>query len=146
MYELVKKCDRLNNKHKGSELKVCREVLSIYCYVFFSRDLLTCFGTEYDQYIPGRKYTTDSQSTTTNRNTPSTRRISINIITSAKSTTKSSTWYKPIVLSSFKTLPTTTSTATTTKKIITTQKNGNDLENPFEGSVITVNIIIFFFL
>ncbi len=144
MYELVKKCDRLSNQHKGTELKVCREVLSIYCYVFFSRDLLTCFGAEYDQYIPGKKFGTDSHSTTTNKNTPSTRRISINIITSAKSTTstKSSTWYKPVVLSSLKTSPTTSST--TTKKTITTQKPGNDLDNPFEGSVITVSYYYYY--
>lgn len=116
MYELVKKCDRLKMETGNQRLEPCREVYSVYCYVFYDR--FTCIGQDYDTYIPGRKkYTTSSTRPTafTTRAT-SGQTIKINVITNKPVTTTTRSY----VITSTATRPTTTKP--TTKAVVTTTK------------------------
>ena len=142
MYDLVQKCEKLKAQSHTNEIKVCREVLSIYCYVYFTRDLLTCFGTEYDQYIPGKK-TNGVEASTSTKSIPSSKRISINVITTSSNkpvVLTTSSWYKPVVITTASKLSTTTTTAKMIATSSSTKSSANNgLVNPFEGtSVITV--------
>ena len=105
MYELVLKCERLKLEHSNQRLEPCREVYSIYCYVF--NDRFTCLGQDYDTYVPGRKKFTTSGTRTTTRST-STVTIKINVITTSS--------YRPPVV----TTTTRTTTRPTTRAVVTT--------------------------
>lgn len=141
IYELVKKCDKLRIENKGKPLDSCRDVLSIYCYVFY--DSFTCLGEDYDAYVPGRKKFPQS-STTSAYSTASSRRIPIVIITTPKSviTTKSTTTTTTKSTTTTKKTPlTTTTTAKTTPKAVS---NSNDLISPFDGPVFAVSALNFY--
>lgn len=145
MHDLVKKCDRLQLEHKNQVLEPCRDVYSIYCYVFYER--FTCLGQNYEPYVPGRKKFTSGTSTTTrggqtikiNVVTTTSPKPKINVVTTT-TTTKQTT----------KQTTTTTKPTTYTKGIVTTQKptvkpsvtSGGGGGNPFGSGPVKVRIIM----
>ena len=147
MKALVDKCELLTVKNRGVRPDSCRDVLSVYCYIYYSKDTFTCFGGDYEPYMPGQKFTKGAAVTT-----QSTRRVSINVVTTEPSTTR-----RPITTTKEYVRPiyTTTTTAkaittTTTKPYVrpvittttttTTKPNHKSNGSPFEsGSVLTVS-------
>lgn len=137
LYELIQKCNRLKIENRGKPIEACRDVLSIFCYVFY--DTFTCYGEDYDPYMPGKKkythLTSLAPSTATSRKipiiiNPSTPKPSPVIITTKSSLTSTTTK--------------TTAKSTSTVKLITTTKTtakpsiGGDLISPFDGPVENV--------
>lgn len=53
--DLIVKCDKLPTKSAA-----CKEIDSIYCYVYDVTDYYFCRGRKHDRYIPGYKITTAS--------------------------------------------------------------------------------------
>lgn len=120
MYELVKKCDRLKMETGNQRLEPCREVYSVYCYVFYDR--FTCIGQDYDTYIPGRKKYTTSSARPTAFSTRGTsgQTIKINVITNKPVTTTTRSYV--ITTTTTRPRPTTKAVVTTTKPVVTTTK------------------------
>jgi len=68
--DLIYKCDKLPTKNEA-----CKEIDSIYCYVYDVNDYYFCKGRKHDQYVPGHRTpapapTTLSSKLTTNKNSP----------------------------------------------------------------------------
>jgi hypothetical protein len=132
---LVQKCGTFEKNVKPES---CKEVLSIYCYVFSSHDIFTCYRNDYDIYIPGvKKFTSASQHHTTH----STSRIYIPVVHVTTSSYKpysfSSSYRAPLTYSTtFRTISTTKSTSYSTTSKSTTKLN--DISNPFDGPFTTV--------
>lgn len=124
LHELVAKCERLTiqNRHQTD---TCREVLSIYCYVFYNKDLITCFDTtQYDIYVPGKKKFTTVSSTTSTRTTTTSKYVYYSSSTTkptiTTTTTKSTTTTRPTVK-----VVTTPSTTTSTRASLSGDPFGN---------------------
>jgi hypothetical protein len=126
MYDLVVRCLDLKKKSNDREMvPACKEILSAYCYVFSSIDIMTCIRNEHDVYIPGKRTIV----TTTKTSTRSTIKINIitkNLITTTTTTTRSTT--------------TTTTTTTTTLRTNPpkTNKTPFELIPGFTGRITTV--------
>lgn len=150
MKALVDKCDILTVKNRGIRPESCKDVLSVYCYIYYAKDTFTCFSGEYEPYMPGQKFTKSSITT------QSTRRISINIQTDPSTTTRTTTttkeYIRPIITTTKEyTRPTTTKeyvrpVVTTTKAIVrpvvTTPSTAKPKSgSPFDGSVLTVKFL-----
>ena len=177
MKALVDKCEIITIKNRGIRPESCNDVLSVYCYIYYSKDTFTCFAADYDpytpfistislyliisyffhtifRYIPGAKYAKSAGTT------ESTKRVSINIVTDApttKRTTASTKEYiRPITTTTKENVrPLTTTTKEVVKPVITTIKTSpkpvitavtttnskpvvkND--SPFDGSPLTVS-------
>ena len=134
MLELVNKCESLQSGNK--KVDACSDVLSIYCYVYLTRDLKTCLGKTYDMYIPGnKKYTPGATPSTTTRTTTTTRRMPIEIPINRPSPTPTST--------KSTTTTTTTTKSTSTKSSPTPMyppiKPNVGLVSPFDGPVKSVS-------
>ncbi len=144
MLELVKKCDKLEREN-GKKVDTCGEVISIYCYVFMTKDLFTCFMREYQEYIPGRKTIAPA----TPASTASTRKISINVITTrlpsttsrAAITTTTQSTTRPTTRPTTRTGVIISSSSTTKPRTIATTPydDAYGLINPFDGPVTSVN-------
>ena len=147
MYDLIQKCEKLTIQNKGVKPEACKEVLSVYCYVYFSKDTLTCFSSDYDIYVPGRKFTPGPSTSTA-----SSRRISINVITNSPTTSRTTQKYIITTPSTTSTTtktttrPTTKPTTTSARQIITTASTkASPVDNgyPFDGPVKSVIYIIY---
>lgn len=139
MLDLVNKCESLQSGNK--KVDACSDVLSIYCYVYLTRDLKTCLGKSYDMYIPGnKKYTPGATPSTTTRTTTTTRRMPIEIPINRPSPTPSKPTPPPT--KSTMTKSTTTTTTTTTKSSPTPMyppiKPNVGLVSPFDGPVKSI--------
>ncbi len=122
MYDLIEKCDKIKQTGKGtdSQLKSCREVLSIYCYIFPDLGIHRCKNyDQYDAYVPGKIKPITTTTTTSKRvpffySTP--KNIPINpvnpVITTTSTNTKSTTR--------------SSSTTTSTKKVLVDTANSAD--------------------
>jgi hypothetical protein len=139
MLELVKKCDKLEREN-GKKVDTCGEVISIYCYVFMTKDLFTCFMRDYQEYVPGKKPVAPS--------TASTRKISINVVTTrlplttsrATTTTTTQSTTRPTTRPTTRAAVIISSSSTTKQRTIATTPNDDayGLVNPFDGPVTSV--------
>jgi hypothetical protein len=126
MYDLVKRCLDLKKKSTdGQMIPACKEILSAYCYVFSSQDIMTCRLNDHDAYVPGKKAST----------TPS--------LVTARSTVRPTT---TTIRSTSTIRPTFAIRTTATVRPATappSQKSPFELIPGFSG---TVNSVIIFFL
>ncbi len=144
MKALVEKCEIITIKNRGVKPESCKDVLSVYCYIYYSKDTFTCFAADYDPYIPGGKYAKSSGTT------ESTKRVSINIVTDAPTTKRTLSSRKefitPIATTTTKETakPVITTTKTTTKPVTTTtHKPIVKNDSPFDvGSPLTVSFFV----
>jgi hypothetical protein len=121
MYDLVVRCLDLKKKSNDREMvPACKEILSAYCYVFSSVDIMTCIRNEHDVYIPGKR----TIATTPKTSTRST--IKINIIT------------KNLITTTTTRSTTTTTTTTLRTNPPKTNKTPFELIPGFTGRITTV--------
>jgi hypothetical protein len=53
IYDLISKCNQIKTA-KQEEPQACKDVVSIYCYVFLTRDASVCLLQSYTTYQPGK--------------------------------------------------------------------------------------------
>ena len=149
MKALVDKCEIITIKNRGIRPESCNDVLSVYCYIYYSKDTLTCFAADYEPYIPGSKFAKPAGTT------ESTKKFSINVVTDAdRLTTKRTTlstkeYIRPVITIASTTQSTTSkeivkpviTTKSTAKPIITTSLYKPIIKNdsPFDGSPLIVS-------
>lgn len=63
IYDLVLKCDGLST-NIANALSACKEIVSVYCYLFSKQDPKTCLTHSHDEYVPNNKPLATTISTT----------------------------------------------------------------------------------